>query len=66
MQIWGVEPDVSIKSLKFKNGESALWSWKYVDDTKQSVIMTGPKASGVNAIRPDFQLTSPYKSTIFS
>ncbi|WP_320175335.1 hypothetical protein [Maridesulfovibrio sp.] len=66
MQIWVVEPDVSIKSVKFKNGESSLWSWKYVDDTKSSVIMTGPKASGVNAIRPDFQFTSPYKKYNFS
>ncbi|MFW5498951.1 MULTISPECIES: hypothetical protein [unclassified Maridesulfovibrio] len=66
MQIWDVEPDVSIKSVKFKNGESALWSWKYMDDTKQSVIMNGPKASGVNAIRPDFLHTSPYKKYDFS
>ncbi|WP_419783550.1 hypothetical protein [Maridesulfovibrio sp.] len=66
MQIWVVEPEVSIKKVNIKNNPSSSWTWRYADDTKRSVIMTGLETSGINQVNPDFQFTSPNKKFDFS
>lgn len=61
MQIWVDAPDVSIKSVKFDRKSAKGWSWRYVDPTKKSVVLTGPTA-GIEGVLPDFQFTAPKHS----
>lgn len=66
MKVWVVEPEVSIKKVDIKNDPSSSWTWRYADDTKRSVILTGLETSGINQVNPDFQFTSPNKKFDFS
>ena len=66
MQVWVVQPEVSISKVSIKKDPSDSWTWRYADDTKQSVILTGLKTSGINQVNPDFQFTTPAKKFNFS
>lgn len=65
MQVWVSDPSISIKDVKINTGQStAGWTWKFTDDTKQSVVFSGPEVD-VATVASHLQFTVP-KHTNFS
>ncbi|WP_415717330.1 hypothetical protein [Maridesulfovibrio sp.] len=66
MKVWVIEPEVSIAEVNIKKDPTSSWTWRYADDTKRAVILTGLKTSGMNQVNPDFKFISPDKKFNFS
>ncbi|WP_432736015.1 hypothetical protein [Maridesulfovibrio sp. FT414] len=66
MQLWVNDPSVSIKSVKINNGQSTDgWTWRYVDDSRKSVIFSGPELD-VQTLYSHLQFTAPSTKTDFA
>ncbi len=64
LQFWVTNPDIDIKSVKFDKHSADGWSWRFLDDSKRSVIFTGPEANAEDVLTK-FQFTAPSSKTKF-
>ena len=64
MQFWVNDQNVDFKSIKFDKHSADGWTWKFADDSKTSVLFTGP-ASGAESVLSSFQFTAPRPWTKF-
>ncbi|WP_027721898.1 PEP-CTERM domain protein [Maridesulfovibrio zosterae] len=64
MQFWVNDQNVDFKSIKFDKHSAKGWTWKFADDSKTSVLFTGPEA-GVKDVFSSIQFTAPSSRTKF-
>ncbi len=66
MQIWVDNPEVSIKKVKFNKHTIDGWNWTFTDESKRSIIFSGPRTQGAQEVIPTIFFSAPKKNTDFA